>query len=497
MKTEIIQLELFDNRYSIRDRIEWSRASRILLVWPKRGRLVLTDVDLIEIELKVKRIGAQLALICRDLRIKESAAPLNISVFPSLSDAEGAHWQTNIHALKTKEKSKFWDSFSERRVSRGNIKTAAIHPRVYRGMAIFLGSLAILSLLIYLLPSAKIILYPQTYQKSINVSIWASTQVHEININGNLPALEKQVEVSDSEQGASTGTVGIPDSFAKGQVTFTNLTDSDISLPKGTIIITGNEPVIRYLTDEAGILPAGNSSSISIRVTAEAAGAAGNQPAGSLTSMEGNQGASVTVTNELSISGGTDQQAPSPTDADYAQARQALLSKLKQGVSAEISTTGDVFIPDSLSGGEVVSEVRSLEVGQPGGQFTLTMTAKFSGLVYRQKDLDALVQQVMTDSLSNNEVNYDGKVYSSPDPAIKSSISADGVKWQEIVSANLSTKSNLASLAGALAGKSKQKAVNYLQNHLSLSKKPGITNFPFDWQLLPLAGFRIQIEVQS
>ena len=50
MKTTILQLELYDNHFSILDRMEWSHANRILLVWPKRVRLVEDKIDLLIIQ---------------------------------------------------------------------------------------------------------------------------------------------------------------------------------------------------------------------------------------------------------------------------------------------------------------------------------------------------------------------------------------------------------------------------------------------------------------
>lgn len=40
MKTHVVQLERDDDVVSARDKMLWSKAPRILVVWPRRGRVL-------------------------------------------------------------------------------------------------------------------------------------------------------------------------------------------------------------------------------------------------------------------------------------------------------------------------------------------------------------------------------------------------------------------------------------------------------------------------
>lgn len=58
MKTHIIQLERYDDVTSVADKIAGSRANRVLLVWPRRGRVLARPLDLVLIQRACSQIGA-------------------------------------------------------------------------------------------------------------------------------------------------------------------------------------------------------------------------------------------------------------------------------------------------------------------------------------------------------------------------------------------------------------------------------------------------------
>ena len=66
MKTQILQLETYDDQVSACDKIKWSQADRILLVWPARGKILNRKLDLLLLKRQSIAQGAQLALVTRD-----------------------------------------------------------------------------------------------------------------------------------------------------------------------------------------------------------------------------------------------------------------------------------------------------------------------------------------------------------------------------------------------------------------------------------------------
>jgi len=496
MKTTILQLELYDNHFSILDRMEWSHANRILLVWPKRVRLVEDKIDLLIIQRQAVKLGAQLAIVCRDVRVIESANALNISVFASISVAERSRWKSTPRFLINRVNNSFITNLQEKEFPQKTKKAGSSFVTIFTHFVVLLlGILAIVALLIFLVPSATVTLYPQSEEKQITISIWASPQVHEINVNGNLPAVAKQVEVSGELSGQSSGFTGIPSAYASGEVTLTNLSPHEVTFPQNSIVSTSGNPPIRFLTTEQIVIPAGINQIGKVTIKAMQSGTSGNLDSGTLTVLEGDLGAEITVNNELPISGGEDQQSPSPNESDYQKVQSKLLTQLQRQALTELATNGDVLITNSLDNGNVVSEVRSLEPGQPGEQFSLTITVRFSGLVYSQSDMTRLVDQAMAASLGKNERNYSGKI-DRKDDLTEAIISTTGAKWQEVVTAEISPAVDNSSLAEVISGKPVNLAAQILQEKIDLVKNPSIIILPSGWKWLPFASYQIHIKEQ-
>ena len=496
MKTVILQLEPYDNQFSICDRMEWSHAPRILLVWPKRERLLENELELQVIQRQAAKLGAQIALICRDPKVIENAEHLNISVFSSVPAAEGSRWKTNYGYFNKIANGDFIRSLQKKEFLKAKPQPSKKVVNLRRGVAILLGALAIISLVLYLVPSSKVTLYPQTQEKQITLSIWASPQVKEINLNGNLPAVKKEIEVSDELQGQSSGTTGIPSEFASGEVIFSNLTTEPVVVPKDTMVSTVGDPVVRFQTVSEITVPAGKVNRELVAVQAVQAGVSGNLNESALTVVEGPLGVKLAVTNELPTSGGNDQLAPSPTDQDYEKLKNELLSRLREKAVAGIETPDEKLIDGSLNSGTVTSEVRSLEPGTPGEQFALTLSVRFSGIVYSESDLQLLARQAMMASLTSSDgENYSGEVkLSMKNPDIV--LSEDGARWQETASALVGQKVDVNKLTQAIAGKKISDARQFLLANVPSRANPVISVFPPGWNWLPFAGYQIQIQAQ-
>ena len=66
MKAHIIQLVHHDDVVSIKDKISWSKAPRVLLVWPKRGRFILRQADLVLLQRHALTLGCQVGLVTKN-----------------------------------------------------------------------------------------------------------------------------------------------------------------------------------------------------------------------------------------------------------------------------------------------------------------------------------------------------------------------------------------------------------------------------------------------
>ena len=93
MKTHVVQLENHDDLASVQDKVSWSKAPRILLVWPKRGRVLGQRLELLLVMRFCRRMGAQLALVSSRPDIREYAADLGVPLFQEVDEAQQQSWR--------------------------------------------------------------------------------------------------------------------------------------------------------------------------------------------------------------------------------------------------------------------------------------------------------------------------------------------------------------------------------------------------------------------
>src|SRR5579859_6089465 len=93
MRLQIIQLEPYDDVASVRDRLGFVQADRVLLVWPKAGTVLTRKLDLVLVQRAAARSGMRLALVTHDPEVTTSATELNISVFGSVDAGSTIRWK--------------------------------------------------------------------------------------------------------------------------------------------------------------------------------------------------------------------------------------------------------------------------------------------------------------------------------------------------------------------------------------------------------------------
>lgn len=495
MKTTVIQVESFDSNQSIRDKMERSDSGRILLIWPKRGKLRIQKTDLQILQRKAEELGAQLAIVCRNTDVIEKAHYLGISTFSSVPLAESGRWNRQKRSNTFQPSSYFIKKLQIDQNYKKKNPSSGVANKAIHIIAVILGVGAILSLLVFIVPTAKVTLSPVTTIKNIPITIWASPKVSSINLNGNLPAYEKTIRVSGEVEAQSTGTTGLATAYATGEVLFTNLTGADITVPAGTIISTDGESPIRFKTEIEANVAINSLEPVFVAVKALEPGAKGNVLQETLVNLEGSLGGLLTVTNPETAGGGEDTSALSPSEEDYARLKEKLLKQLRDEVQSQLSQQdGLELIDGTVNTGTVISETRSVEAGQPADHFTLSLDVEFTGLTYSSQELEQLANKVMVASLTSDEQVYSPKVVITLQDGTKSSLQ-DGMKWTVIVSCPVGPKIESDKLAVLISGKNIQDAKKILLSEIPLISEPTIDTF-LSPIILPFAAFRIHFEVQ-
>lgn len=494
MKTTVLQLEAFDSRQSILDRLSRVNAGKILLVWPKRGKLDLNEADLVLIMRAASERALSLALVSHSTQVIDLAQAHNINCFQSIPAAEHGRW---VRTERLNDKLRFPDQKSARNLqSFPKQKTnSQLNHRIRFWTSAILSGLAILVLLLYLLPSATIVLTPKKYEKSVTMQVWGSQKFGTVNINGNIPLVQKSILLSNSKIFQASGKVAIPNAFSGAEVQFTNLTNQNLVIPRGTVVLTAEEPVQRFETESEVTLGTGADSSASVSVKALIPGSSSNVASGAIQLVEGSLGGWVEVTNQEAATGGVDSEAPSPSEEDYSAAKIALLEEIKtQSVSKFLSEADFSVIKDSIAIEKVIDETRSVEVGQPGEQGILTLNVKLTALGFTPADMQNLSIQSLKANLAPNEVIY----ASSPLVSEPVKIQPDGqggYKWTNVATILVGNKIDSVQVAQGIAGMKYETASTQLNSAYQLDKAPEIRSSLSPFQL-PWAVFRINVEVQ-
>lgn len=418
MKTHVIQLERHDDYLSAKDKISWSKAQRVLLVWPERGRPKIFALDLKLLDRYAASSGARLALVTQSIAITEEAYHQGIPVFETIEQARKNSWRVPREWRKSRVAGvENRPDFQQLAAQHADRKAAARLPKGVEMAAFILGILAVLGLLLFFMPGAVIRIDSAEELQTLEMPMWASPEIKAANLAGGIPANPRTIMVEGEDSLETSGVSLVPTQFAKGKVLFSNLTEDELLIPRGTVVLSGGDPALRYQTLQAVAL--GGKNSVEVEVEALQGGSASNVAAGEIRGIEGVVGLSASVENLEAIQGGSEAEAKSAAAADFDRLRLRLIEKLRQQALRQFQTQagiGELTIPESLSVGDIIDEAFSVEEGQPADRLTLALKMEFSLWVISEADMkiaansamDATLPagyQALKDSLLVNMVN--------------------------------------------------------------------------------------------
>jgi hypothetical protein len=506
MKTHILQLESHDDVFSTKDKIGWDQAGRIVLVWPERGRILTRKLDLVLLQRRCVEIGAQLALVTNDVEVCDNARELHIAVFKSTLDAQNNRWRSYRRRAKRPISTGSRPDLRELRKE--------IHPAAPRWMStpaarlgfFALGVISFLSIVAVLLPGAQISLKPKTQLQETSLSVTASTAFDAVHLTGEVPAYTTTVDVEGRLTISTTGVTQVPEKSATGYVRFTNLTETAVAVPKGTII--KSIPIIgaslEFITTSDGDVPAGVGSTFSLPVRSMSPGTIGNLSANSLTALEGPLGLRLAVTNPLGASGGTDRLASAPVPGDYTKLAERLRGTLGKTALEEFRRTlnpEDMVITSTLT---LIKENNSFDPPQPlnkiespaaADELTLTSHHEYQVVVVSGENLRELAKEVLDASLPASLSKQSDSLEIKPITAPL--VSPDGnIHWRMSVDRVVKANINESEAVNLILGKTPFEAVRLLFSQVPLEGPPVIKLTPTWWPVMPVMSFRIGLNIQ-
>jgi hypothetical protein len=449
-------------------------------------------------------LGAQFALVTRDSSVRKYATMLDIPMYPSIRKAEVSHWRSPRRRRKSKKRSKIsprltqktreTPDFEELRKS-AFPETAKwlVHP-VLRVLSFSCGVLGVLAIAAVLVPSAEVNVSPTTRVESHKISLVAHPDIDDVDLSGKIPVRTASVIVEGRGEIKTSGNITVPDTKAVGRVVFTNLTDRELTIPKGTIVSTLGDGSIRFQTivdrvvqplAESGIVP----------IEAVLPGKNGNVPLNTIIAIEGPLGLDLTVTNPGRTSQGADQNLPAPRESDYQNLLDEMLTTLQLAALIELEgnlAENDIILETSPTSFEIIQEEYLPEEPQPSDVLLLTLRVEFFSPIGSGDDMRALAESIL---LTNVDPEF---VPDSKTLTIRSlnqpKMDKDGnYIWNIQVQWEANAIINEAEIVSRFLWQTPESALTRLLDTGTVSQDASITLTPQWWPRLPILPFRLHV----
>lgn len=500
MKTTVIQLETHDDVVSIRDKMAWQSCQRMILVWPKRGKLLRDAIDLSLLKRTAGALGSDLALVCHHPVILEDATVVGVPVFASIPSAEKGDWDRVKPPRSEKRFPKGEAAITRQRDSVKLKKLGGGSRLGTRIISLVLSLSSVAALAIYLLPSASITLYPVLSPQSVTIPIQASPEFSGANPSGNIHAKLISAELSGELSRPGSGVTSIPAEKATGEVVFTNLTDHAVLLPAGSNLSSGTpELPLEFILTKDVTLSAENRSTALGYVEAAEPGVEGNLHSGDPITLVGPMALLVSTSVDQDFQGGSSLETTSPAEADYFSLKTQLLKELENQALSVLRSQlekNEVLIDPTLAVEEILLEEQVNPPGEPADSALLRMTVRFIAAAYNKTNLEAIASVVLDGNLP------DGMMDSGDGLHIESikdySITSEGAAvWMIRASRLMLPVWKSEDLANQIAGQKVEVAQTLIDAVMPQLKPGEIKGILFGWPWMPFMPTRIQIEIGS
>lgn len=512
MKTQIIHLEPHDDIVSARDKIRWARSQRIILVYPQRGQLLSRKLDLFLLKRESNAQGAELALVTKDAEVRFQALHAGIPVFKTIYQAQNNKWriprrfrsekERRVAAYKRlQEEQNQADEAGIMPVSltpeRPDTKNKRLHPLMQ--LAVFtIGVLAVLIIAAVVVPSATIKLDTQTQTQEMTIQISGNIDSNQPSHPGSIALQEIRMTVEGKQTQPATGSTTIPQYPAIGYVQFTNLTDTLIEIPAGTIVRTDSLPPVFFTVTEGGKLEGGTESTVLLPIRAQESGSEGNVPTGSIVAAEGVINTKVKVINPYPTRHGADQIVPMPTAYDRLSLtdslKKELLNSVKSKMQKQLESKG-ILLDENIEIEEIIDKEFSPEKATPSHLLTLYMKISTIGYYIAQEDIYTFAVYSLDAALPANFTPLNDTL-TFKKKNLHTSFSGDSFTLEITTSRKIQPTIPTAEVINQVRGLKPEEAAQKLEQILPLESPPVITISPSWWFRLPVTPIRIQVAFQ-
>ena len=493
MKTQVIQLFIHDDIVSIRDRMGWAKTPRILLIWPRRGKVDVRPLDLTLLRRHAEFLGAELGLITRDREILTAARAQNISAFSKAPDAQKKRWREKRSVLPARRFPRENLRDVRLRLPSENLFSFLENP-LWRIIVFGVGVLAVLAVTLAFIPSADVYMTLPTNNQVLTILVSSDPEIQNAQISGSVPRRELTISQDGAATALPTGNALLPVKTAAGEVILMNLTEGSIRLPAGTILLTHATPQVSFVTTKRVDVPAGKGKIVTVSIRAVLPGPNGNVQPGSITLFDGTFGLQLAVSNPQPTIGGTQSNVVLPTDSDRVSLRKRLLGDLQRQALehflAQINA-GDELFPSTIHQVQILEENFDPTDGLPGEKLTLKMRVEYQVGYAAYTDLHLLAERVLDASMPVGYITVPGQIKITHASGFTQS--QEVIRWQIRTERTIQPVLDAGRVINIVQGKTVDFASEQLIRKFGLITRPQINIQPGWWPWLPFLPIRIAI----
>ncbi len=488
MKTDVIVLNPFDNIDSVLDKLTQVSAAagsspRYLLLWPKRGRILVDSVDYARIWYWAAARGFQLAIVSSNDFVRKSAREHAIPLFSTREEAVSEGWPplNYVTAVENREERQKYLSGLKQQLHSGEGKK----PSFFMYLILMTGVLAALFLIAFsVFPHAEVYLPSPEAVHEESISFWTDESITEITQDGGIPSRKENLPITISVSVPATGSVSSSPALAAGNVTLKNSCGQSIYLDAGTRVSTAADGGLDFGLLDSASVPA--NGELSVPVQAARGGSAWNLPADSVTVLLSKYDQCITVSQPDPVSGGDDGVHPSPSPADYQAALTEIGKKTLSEAEKQISDRDGnlrMLLSNTIQVDQIISEKLSPDYGYIGDTLKVDQTLMISFRTVSRQDVFAAVQNQMNRTAESGfepqAVSLDWQVSAEP-------VNQDGKTiWQVSARQNGIQKIDEQQVQALIAGRTRAEALEILQQTFGLKQEPRIILYPSRLTHLP------------
>lgn len=508
-RVEQVHLEAGDTVVTVRDRLAGLRGRRVLLIWPEGGSNLMRKLDLVLIQREAYRRAIQLAIVAQEPRLRFFAGELNISCFPSTEISQVERWKRGRHKVFLPRYHKpgaalmAEDLAFLRARRRGHSQWRTFFERLI-ALALLFGAVA--AALFTVVPGATVSITLHEEEINLVFDIRADRKVKTVDASkGIIPAETLRAAVEATAALPTTGSVRLDSASANAAVTFTNLTEASVVIPRGTILGTSAGEPILFETVADVLVPGGIGQSVDGGVLAMEShrGSIGNVGPGMINTVLGGLAERVSVINLTSAAGGNNRRLRSVAVADQDKLLEILRIQLQslayEQMRADLSDSQIIIIETIKIEDERKEWTHfSADIGTMTSELSLTMRAVVSALAIDDRyGKQLLLARLKAAAPDDRELQLDSVAYargpfsqSRADGQISFTVSGSAAVVATIDSDNLRER---------LAGLTLSDARELLTDNSAISDAdpPRIEVFPTGFGRMPQLAIRVDVQVRE